>query len=65
MGIQSRSNLFLLPIVPFHQMPIRGKECIPAFWLDLDQSSLFYNLINRYDTVNSGSQYVTMVTALV
>jgi hypothetical protein len=63
MGIQSRSNLFLLPIVPFHQMPIRGKECIPDSWLD--QSSLFYNPINRYDTVNSGSQYVTMVTALV
>jgi len=43
-------------------MPIRGKKCISAFWLD--QRSLFYNPINRYDTVNSRSRHVTMVTAL-
>jgi hypothetical protein len=44
-------------------MPILQKECISIFWLD--QSSLFYNPINRYDIVNSSSRYVTIVTALV
>ena len=44
-------------------MPIFRKECISVFWLD--QSSLFYNPIKRYDAVNSSSRYVTMVTALV
>ena len=31
----------------------------------MDQSSFFYNPINRYDLVNSSSRYVTMVTALL
>jgi hypothetical protein len=44
-------------------MPIFRKECNSIFWKD--QSSLFYNPINRYYAVNSVSPYVTMVTALV
>jgi hypothetical protein len=44
-------------------MPIFRKECNSIFWMD--QSSLFYNPIKGYDTVNSSSPYVTMVTALV
>jgi hypothetical protein len=42
-------------------MRIRQKECISTFWLD--QSSLFYNPMNRYEAVNSSSPYVTMVMA--
>ena len=44
-------------------MPFCRKECISIFCMD--QSSFFYNPINGYDLVNSSSQYVTMVTALV
>ena len=49
-----------IPSVPFHEMPIFRKECNSSLWMD--QSSLFYNPINRYDAVNSVSPYVTMVT---
>jgi hypothetical protein len=44
-------------------MPVFRKECNSILWMD--QSSLFYNPINRYDAVNSVSPYVTMVTVLV